>query len=416
MQNYIDKADVVIIGGGVVGVSAAWHLIEAGISDVLVLERNELASGATSRAAGLLDHGSGDANRIKMVTRTREDIVKLEETLGESVGFHQHGSVSAIFSEAHLQKMRTAEDAMRALSIGIHEIDRQEAKEHVPWLKSDAALRIIFVPEDGYLDGALLTAAYARAARKGGARIKRGIEVTGLLEDGGEVVGVATRSGEIRARWVVCAAGVWGISLASSFNFRLAGAPTRSHYWITAPDGNGPSDQPTVMLPDMQAYIRPEVGGLLVGLREPKSKTYDPGELDSDMGAMNLIDEAEDMDILIDQANALKPVVPGIDEWRFAHHIAGLTMYTPDGKFLLGRPKGSSGVIIAGGCCGSGLAASGGFGSVIAAIVTGQPTDIDTSIYDPNRFGPVDPYSLDFRERCAAARLRKGGGNPVLNA
>ena len=186
MQNYIDKADVVIIGGGVVGVSAAWHLIEAGISDVLVLERNELASGATSRAAGLLDHGSGDANRIKMVTRTREDIVKLEETLGESVGFHQHGSVSAIFSEAHLQKMRTAEDAMRALSIGIHEIDRQEAKEHVPWLKSDAALRIIFVPEDGYLDGALLTAAYARAARKGGARIKRGIEVTGLLEDGGE--------------------------------------------------------------------------------------------------------------------------------------------------------------------------------------------------------------------------------------
>jgi sarcosine oxidase subunit beta len=414
MQAPIDSADVVIIGGGLIGTSAAYHLTKAGIGDILVLERNEIASGASARSAGCFNHTRSDASTIRMISRTRKAIGELETLLGESIDFHNDGSVRAVFSEPRRQEMLAMEEVMRSAGIAVREIDRKEANERVPWLNVDAAMRAIFVPEDGYADGALLATAYSRAARMAGTRVKRGVEVTGLVETDGEVRGVMTAAGFIRARWVICAAGVWGAAMASTLNFGFAGAPTRSHYWITAPDGTGAKGQPNVQLPDMRAYLRPEVGGLLVGIQEPESRTYHPMQLEGDMGHMNLLDDEYDLDLLFEQASALRPVVPSIDNWGFAHHIAGLSMYTPDGKFVLGQPEGFSGVVIAGGCCGSGLAASGGFGEVIANIVAGLPTEIDPMLYNPNRFGPVDPSSQAFRDRCAAARSGKSRGNLAL--
>jgi 4-methylaminobutanoate oxidase (formaldehyde-forming) len=220
-----------------------------------------------------------------------------------------------------------------------------------------------------------------------------------------------TAQGLVRARWVVCAAGAWEMALAASIGFGFPGAPTRSHYWITAPDGTSAPGQPNVYLPDFRAYMRPEVGGLLLGLQEPLSRTYDPMRLERDMGDMNLDDETEDTNLLLEYAGALKPVAPRIDEWGFAHHISGLSVYTPDGKFVVGRPAGTTGLVVAGGCCGSGLAGSGGYGEVIASIITGRPTDIDARVYDPNRFGTVDPASQAFRDLCAAARAGKSRGN-----
>jgi 4-methylaminobutanoate oxidase (formaldehyde-forming) len=231
-----------------------------------------------------------------------------------------------------------------------------------------------------------------------------------LLRQGDKVFGVATDECEIHASWVIDAAGVWGAEIASWIGWGFAGAPTRSHYWITAPDGSGAANNPVVQLPDMRTYLRPEVGGLLVGMQEPHSKTYDPLRLIDDMGEMQLIDEESDLDLLIEQASRLRGVIPDIDRWGFAHHIAGLSMYTPDGKFLLGPVPGLSGFLIAGGCCGSGVAASGGFGQSIAELVAGIPVSIDIGHYRPDRFGVVDPSSSEFRERCAEARSQKSRG------
>lgn len=414
MRNSIDQADVVIVGGGLVGTSAAWHLARAGITDVLLLERNELASGASARAAGLLNHTRPDPGTIRMICRTREAISELENTLGEPIGFRQHGCVRAVFSELREREMLAMEAVMRAAGLQVREIDRYEARERVPWLTVDDARRTIFVPEDGYADGARLCSAYARAAREAGVRIRRGVDVTGLVHEDGEVDGVMTSDGCVRSHWVVCAAGAWEIALAASIGFGFAGAPTRSHYWITAPDGSGAPGQPNVYLPDMRAYLRPEVGGLLIGLQEASTQTWHPMQLERDMSDMNLT-SGGDLDLLYEQASVLRPVIPRIDEWGFAHHVAGLSVYTPDGKFVVGQPAGTSGLIVAGGCCGSGLAASGGFGEVIASIVSGDATDIDASLYDPNRFGRVDPASDEFRDRCAAARAGKSRGNLSLN-
>lgn len=413
MNNPVDQAEVVIVGGGLLGTSAAYHLTRAGVADVLVLERNELATGASSRSAGFLNHTRSDVSTIKMIGRTRRAMDELTQILGEDIGFHQRGCVRAAFSEERAQEMRTLEEVMRSAGLNVHEIDVREASERVPWLQLDRAHRIIFVPEDGFADGALLTSAYARAARQAGARIRRGVDATRLVQDDGEITGVMTSAGYVGARWVVCAAGAWEMALATTAGFGFPGVATRSHYWITAPDGTSSREQPNVYLPDFRVYMRPEVGGLLVGLQEATSKTYDPMTLGTDMGDMNLEDETADMELLVEYAMALKPVAPRVDEWGFAHHLTGLSVYTPDGKFVVGRPAGTQGLIVAGGCCGSGLAGSGGYGEIVASIVTGQPTetDIDVSVYDPNRFGTVDPATPEFRRLCAAARASKSRGN-----
>ncbi|PZN14350.1 MAG: hypothetical protein DIU63_11930 [Proteobacteria bacterium] len=406
----IDEVAVVIIGGGIIGCSIAYHLAKRGITDVLVLDRNQLASGATARAAGLVCHARSDTSTIHMVKRTLAAIDEMEALLEEKIDFHPVGSVRAIFSEARLGELEKMEACLTAAGVEFSTITPAEAKRLCPWLELGDARRIVFVPADGYIDGAHLGSAYARAARKLGVRIRSGIEVTGLLTDGPRVTGVETNEGLIRANWVVDAAGVWGAVIASWLGWGLAAAPTRSHYWITAPDGSGTGHQPNVHLPDMRAYLRSEVGGLVIGLQEPKSLTYDPLALTADMADMPLIDEERDTELLVTQASELRKVIPKIDEWGFAHHIAGLSNYTPDGKFVIGRVPEIEGFLLAGGCCGSGVAASGGFGLTIAELIAGIEPSIDVMLYRPDRFGRVDPSSEAFRERCAAARSGKSRG------
>src|SRR5690606_18319963 len=127
-----------------------------------------------------------------------------------------------------------------------------------------------------------------------GVRIRRGITATGLVRTGQQVTGVETDQGTIRAGWIVDAAGVWGANVASWLGWSVAAAPTRSQYWITAPDGSGAPWQPNVHLPDVRTYVRAEVGGLVIGMQEPRSPTYDPMQLPASMSDVPLSDEEQD--------------------------------------------------------------------------------------------------------------------------
>ncbi len=409
-HDVIDEARVVIIGGGIIGCSAAYHLAKAGITDVLILERNQPSSGATARAAGLICHARSDATTTHMVNRTRAAITELEQQLGETLDFRQVGSVRVVLNESGLGDLATMEACLTEGGVGYDVIDAAATQKMCPWLDVSAAHRIVYIDVDGYIDGARLGTAYGAAARGFGVRLRRGITATGLVRQGQRVTGVTTEQGMIGAGWVVDAAGVWGAEVASWLGWGLAAAPTRSHYWITAPDGRGTPDCPNVHLPEMRTYLRAEVGGLLIGMQEPKSRTYHPMQLTVDMEDMPLINEVEDMDLLVEQAGTLRDIIPSIDEWGFAHHIAGLSNYTPDGKFVIGAVPGIEGFVVAGGCCGAGIAASGGFGQAVADVILGETFAIDIERYRPDRFGRVDPASEAFRERCAAARSGKGRG------
>lgn len=406
----IDEAAVAVVGGGIIGCSVAYHLAKAGITDVLVLERGELSGGATARAAGLVCHARSDVSTTKMVNRTRDAIRELETLLEEKLDYQQTGSIRAVFSEERDGELTTMESCLRRAGLDVESIEAREIRKMYPWLDLAGARRISFAPADGYIDGARLGMAFGTAARRLGARVRRGITVTNILTDGTRAAGVETDQGVIRAGSVVLAAGVWGAALSRLVGWGLAAAPTRSHYWITAPDGSGGPGRPNVHLPDMRTYLRSEVGGILIGMQEPRSPTYHPLQLPADMADMQLIEEEHDLDLLVEQGRTLSGVVLSIDDWRFAHHIAGLSNYTPDGKFVIGAVPGIEHLLLAGGCCGSGIAASGGFGQVVADLVAGREPDIDISLYRPDRFGVVDPASEAFRERCAAARSSKSRG------
>lgn len=410
IREVVDQATVVIIGGGIIGCSAAWHLARAGVTDVLVLERNQLCTGATARAAGLVCHGRSDVPTIQMVNRTRAAIAELEDMLAESLDFRQVGSIRAIFAEAREGELRAMEECVSAAGLQYQDLSASDARKLCPWLDLDAAWRIVFLAADGYVDGARLGMAYAAAARRLGVRIRRGITATGLIRTGHRVTGVETDQGTIRAEWVVDAAGAWGAEVASWLGWGVAAAPTRSQYWITAPDGSGAPGQPNVHLPDVRTYVRSEVGGLVIGMQEPSSPTFDPMQLPPSMDDVPLSDDEQDLGFLLEHANALRSIMPSIDTWGFAHHVTGLSNYTPDGKFLVGTVPGIEQFVVAGGCCGAGIAASGGFGQVVSDLVAGHDATIDISRYRPERFGFVDPSSEAFRERCAAARAAKSRG------
>jgi sarcosine oxidase, subunit beta len=184
-------------------------------------------------------------------------------------------------------------------------------------------------------------------------------------------------------------------------------APVRSHYYITAPQPGAPREHPVVYLPDARAYARPEVGGLLLGVQEPNSRTYDARTLPADIADYPLSSAADEWSVLEDNAATLRQFIPKLDEMQLAHHITGLSTYTPDGKFILGPAGSLQGFYVAGGCCGTGVSCSGGIGAAIASDVLGTEPPTDLTPFRPERFGEIDPYDPAFRQRCADARAGK---------
>jgi sarcosine oxidase, subunit beta len=401
------RAAVVVVGGGVIGCSIAWHLALGGETDVLVLERNELGSGATARAAGLVSRGRLHVETLRMVRRTREAIAELEADCGGSVGFHAVGSLRFAASPEREAELAAMDDLLIEHGVVVRQLDAAQACAIAPSIDGTQARRISYVADDGYVDPHRLTQAYGRAARARGVRFRARTAVAGIVHDGRRVLGVDTDGGRVQADVVVDAAGAWGIELALAMGAPLGTAPVRSHYWITAPDPTVPRDHPVVYLPDARTYLRPELGGLLIGVQEPRSATFDARGLPPDIAGFAFTGPDEDWSVLIDHAPALRSWIPRLDELALAHYVAGLSTYTPDGRFLLGAAGGIDGFFVASGCCGTGVSASGGIGEAIADLVLDRPPTVDLASFRPDRFGALDPFDPAFRERCAAARAGK---------
>ena len=401
-----DEVEVAIVGGGMLGASIAWHLARAGHRDVAVFERNALATGATARSAGLVIRGHADETMLRLVQRTFDAIAELETELGETAGFHRVGSIRTAEAPEHLAALEILTNLVSDHGGTVEDIDSVEARRRAPWLDARSARRIVLLPDDGFVDAPTLATAYARAASARGASIRTNCGVESLVIRGGVVRGVVTTQGPVACRHVVLAAGAWAPVLAAQAGFGLATAPVRSHYWFTASDDRFPREHPVVVIPDARAYTRPELGAMLVAVREWQSRGYDARLLPPDIEGFALTDE-EDWDHLLAQADSLRRYYPALDEVPLVRHIAGLSTYTPDGKFLLGPAPGIEGLTVASGCCGSGVTASGGIGEAVANSILGREPAIDLKPFRVDRFGAFDPYEPGFLERCTAARGTK---------
>ena len=408
MKSLKGNPDFLIIGGGIFGCAIAWNLARRSSGSVLLLERQELATATTPRAAGIIRNLNTKPGQTALKTQTKDAIGLLSEELEESLHWHQVGGLLVAESEANILHLEDLERHAIKHGENFRWVERSEAEDLVPWLDASKANKFALLPDDGFIDPYLLATFYAKAAKKNGAVLKTEIEVTALQKSGNRITGVQTPEGEISAGCIIDAAGPWAGLIALETGWHLPMAPIRSHYWITskAPEFN--KTQPYVILPDANAYARTEVGGLLFGLRDRICLSHDPRELPCDFTELQFSEDPEGWNVLEEQGSELARFFPGLETTQMAHHIAGPSTYTPDGQFVLGQVPEIEGFLVATGCCGSGIGASGGVGSAIAELAIEGQSRFDLESFRTDRFGRIDSLSSEWMLRCANARSRKG--------
>jgi sarcosine oxidase subunit beta len=403
----VAQFDHVIVGGGIIGASVAYHLARENGGSILLLERHTLASAASSRAAGLVLQVTTNRTRTPLARLTRETIEILSDELGEDIGFHKVGSLHLAVSDKNVSELDGMAGEAARHNVPFEWLDPRAAGALVAWLDPSTIRKAGFLPTNGYVDPYLLSMAYARAAAARGVEIRQHTAVTDVLTADGRVVGVSTSDARIDSESVIDAAGAWAALLSAKVGYPLPMTPVRSHYWITKPDPCYGGDHPAVVMPDAGAYTRPDVGGILLGIHERNSVTFDARELPDDLATFSPTLGEEHWDSLAEASDGIGRFFPGITDAQFANYIAGLSTYTPDGKIILGPVPGLSGFLAAAGCCGSGIVLSAGIGSAIADLALGRSPSIDISAFRPDRFGPIDPFSAGFRDRCGASRTNK---------
>ncbi|WP_188261436.1 FAD-dependent oxidoreductase [Azospirillum tabaci] len=404
----IDRADVVVAGAGILGLAVAWALGRRGCRSVLVVDRHPPATQATARAAALLTRARGDAATAALVRGTYDAIASLEEELGEDLGLRRFGTLHVAASSARVEALH----GLTADGTDPFEwLDGEEAARLAPCLSAEAVGRALFMPLDGFIDPVRLADAYRRSARRAGVRVRSGLSVRAVRMEHGRVAGIDTDRGFIAAPVVVNAAGAWAAGLAWTVGVGLPQAPVRSQYWITEPRPDlFPHGLPTLVMPDAGAYARPELGALLFGLRGRRSVAFDPAALPNDTGGLDLADSDGGWETLEEGWRPLARLCPPLFQAGIAHYLSGLSTYTVDGRFVLGAVPEVEGLLMATGCCGAGIAASGGIGQAVAALALGEVAPIDLSPFAPGRLGAVDPFSPSLRAACAAARSGKTAG------
>ncbi len=403
----MESASVIVIGGGVLGTSVAYHLASRGQKGVLLLERRDLATASSSQAAGLMFQVSSKPAVDQLSRRTFDVLSELEDITGEALDFKSVGTLRVAEKAEHRPNLTALYD--RALKEGIRaeKVDEVWRSERLPWLKANKDALAIYFADEGYIDPYRLTYAYAKAARSLGAKINAGVSVLSIQKTNGRIVGVETDTGHISCDAVVVAGGSWSNHLTMPLGVPLPMIPTRSHFWIAAPGEDFGDDQPMVVHADAGAYTRPEVGGLLLGVQEAQSRTFDYRQLPEDILAFAVTEEGGEWDALIDAEERVSAFFPGLENARFESYMAGLSAYTPDGHFILGQTNSVPGLFIAAGCCGSGVMASGGIGEALAEMIMDGASSYDLAPFSPERFGDIDPASEAFQTLCASARARK---------
>ncbi|MDE0891763.1 MAG: FAD-binding oxidoreductase [Planctomycetota bacterium] len=401
------SAEVVVIGGGIFGCAVAWELARQGMRDVVVLERENLGTQTTSRAASVLTTVTSQPAKSALFQETWSAMSALEEELDDSLNIHEVGTLHIGASKATAKSLD--EHLSFAASIGevAEELSAEEARARVKWLGIEDSARCVFLPRAGYVDSYRLATAYGAAAKARGVDFRVGVEVLGVSTRSGSVSGVETSDGFIESPWVVNCAGPWAGILSAELGWHLPMAPVRSQYWITETRAEFDAQQPMVFLPDVPAYARGEVGGLLFGLRGGPSPARDPRALPRDLSELQFEEDPSGWETLAVAGESFARFCPLMESVGVSHYVSGPSSYTPDGNFILGACPGVDGYLVASGCCGSGIAASGGVGRALAELITKGESSFDLEIFRPDRFGQIDAFDEAWLERCSATRSTK---------
>jgi heterotetrameric sarcosine oxidase gamma subunit len=392
-----DRAQVVVIGGGVIGASVAYHLTALGWTDVLLLEQGQLSCGTTWHAAGLVGQLRATETGTRLVQYSAALYEQLESETGQATGFRRCGGLTVARTQDRMRTLQRTAATATAYDIECELLSAADAAQRYPLLNVTDLVGAIWLPGDGRANPVDLTAALARGARQRGAIIRERIRVTGVMQADGRARGVRTDHGDVEAEVVVNCAGQWAKQVGA-----LAGVtvPLHSaeHFYVVTDqiDGVRP-DLPVLRDPDGYTYFKEEVGGLVVGGFEPTAKPWvSPDELPYPFEFKLLDEDWEHFSVLMDSALHRLPVLAQTGIRKFYN---GPESFTPDNQFILGQAPELAGFFVGAGFNSVGIASAGGAGLALAQwIVDGEP-DADLAAVDIRRFAPFNGNSRWLRDR-----------------
>lgn len=381
MTGIPSHARVVIIGGGIVGCSLAYHLAKLGWSDILLLERKRLTSGTTWHAAGLIGQLRATQNMTRLARYTQELYAALEAETGVATGLKQNGSVSVALTRERFEELKRGASMARSFGVEVETISAAEAGRLHPMLNLDGVVGGVFLPKDGQGDPANIALALAKGARTRGVRIIEDLKVTGITSERGRVNAVQTEAGTVSCEHVVNCAGMWAREVGA-----LAGVAVPLHacehfYIVTEQIADLPRELPVLRVPDECAYYKEDAGKLLLGAFEPISKPW----------GMHGIPDGFEFDQLPEDFDHFAPIleqavrrVPALATAGIHTFLNGPESFTPDDRYLLGMAPELDNYWVAAGFNSVGIQSAGGAGKALAAwMEAGEP--------------PFDLWDVDIR-------------------
>jgi sarcosine oxidase subunit beta len=366
-------ASAVIIGGGVVGCSIAYHLARRGLRDVVVVERDTVGAGTTSKAAGGIRAQFPTETEIRFSLEAIRVFENFREEFGVDIGYRRIGYLFLLSDEHDLRGFEERMALQRRLGVDVRRITPKEAQALVPALHVDDLVAAVWGPQDGMAGPAEVTNGFARRARELGVRIAEGVDVTGIDVAGGRIRGVRTGEGRIDTPWIVNAAGPSAARVGRLAGVTIAVLPRRRHIFFTEPFPELPGPVPLTTDRGTGFYFRKEMEQVLLS----------PGDVE---------DVGDDPNVAVDWSRVERTVqmalhrIPVIESARIAGGWAGLRPLTPDDHAIIGPAPDLEGMFLAVGFGGHGFQHSPATGRYVAEwMLDGRPS-IDLSLFDPTRF------------------------------
>lgn len=371
------KASVVVIGGGVIGLSSAYHLALAGVTDVVLVERGSLGEGSSSRAAGGLRAQFSDEVNIRLAQRSMETYRTFTADFDQEIDLHQPGYLFLLDNQDDVDTFTRNVALQNSLGVPSRMIDVGEAQRLSPLIETEGLLAAAFSPDDGHCTPESVVLGLSRAARKAGVRILTGCAATGIEVEDGRVVAVSTAQGRIETPTVVCAAGAWSANVGEWVGVELPVRPLRRQIVVSEAMPELDPETPLTIDFSTSFYFHREGRGLLFGLGESK----DTWEFDLSQSPAWLDELAE----------AIDRRIPRIGDVGIAEGWAGLYEMTPDHNALIGAADDVEGFLYAAGFSGHGFMMAPAVGEIITDLHLGRVPDIDVSSLTATRFATAEP-------------------------
>ncbi|OCC06153.1 FAD-dependent oxidoreductase [Labrys sp. WJW] len=384
MSDLPSSAKIVIIGGGIIGCSTAYHLAKMGLTDVLVLERGKLTSGSTWHAAGLVGQLRTNANITQLLGYSVALYDRLEQETGLATGWKRNGGLRLACNQERWTEVKRQATTATSFGLEMQLLSPKEAQDLWPLMQVDDVVGAAFLPTDGQASPSDITQSLAKGARMGGVTFREGVTVTGIEVEGGVAKAILTDQGRIQAEKIVICAGQWSREIGRMAGVNIPLVSMQHQYLITERIEGVTSNLPTLRDPDRLTYWKEEVGGLVMGGYEPNPKPWNNSGATEKFEFQLLDNDLDHFEPLMELAIGR---VPAMENAGIKQFINGPESFTPDGNFILGAAPETKDVYVGCGFNAFGIASGGGAGMALAEWVARGEPPYDLWAVDIRRFG-----------------------------